>query len=54
VKGAITGAGEATIGWFKEKLGIHSPSRVFAELGGFTMAGLHQASRTAKVARSAR
>jgi TP901 family phage tail tape measure protein len=42
VKDAITGAGEATIGWFKEKLGIHSPSRVFAELGGFTMAGLEQ------------
>ena len=30
VKEAITGAGDATIGWFKEKLGIHSPSRVFA------------------------
>ncbi|MGN5353230.1 phage tail tape measure protein [Ralstonia sp. L16] len=28
--------------WFKEKLGIHSPSRVFATLGGFTMAGLDQ------------
>lgn len=42
VKAAITGAGEATIGWFKEKLGIHSPSRVFAALGGFTMEGLHQ------------
>ncbi|WP_339511934.1 phage tail tape measure protein [Pseudomonas sp. RL_15y_Pfl2_60] len=42
VKSAITGAGESTIGWFKEKLGIHSPSRVFAELGGFTMAGLSQ------------
>ena len=28
--------------WFKEKLGIHSPSRVFATLGGFTMAGLAQ------------
>ncbi len=42
VKEAITGAGDATIGWFKEKLGIHSPSRVFAELGGFTMAGLEQ------------
>ncbi|MFT4454981.1 phage tail tape measure protein [Pseudomonas sp. RTCS2] len=42
VKTAITGAGESTIGWFKEKLGIHSPSRVFAELGGFTMAGLEQ------------
>lgn len=42
VKAAITGAGEATISWFKEKLGIHSPSRVFAALGGFTMAGLQQ------------
>lgn len=26
----------------KEKLGIHSPSRVFAELGSFTMLGLQQ------------
>lgn len=42
VKGAITGAADSTVGWFKEKLGIHSPSRVFAELGGFTMAGLEQ------------
>lgn len=42
IKGAITSIGESTVGWFKEKLGIHSPSRVFAELGGFTMAGLTQ------------
>ncbi len=42
VKDAVTGAGESTIGWFKEKLGIHSPSRVFAELGGNTMQGLDQ------------
>lgn len=42
VKTAIVGAGESTIGWFKAKLGIRSPSRVFAELGGFTMAGLTQ------------
>ncbi|ARU88278.1 phage tail tape measure protein [Pseudomonas sp. M30-35] len=42
VKTAITGAGESTIGWFKDKLGIHSPSKVFAELGGHTMAGLSQ------------
>lgn len=42
VKEAITGAGDSTINWFKEKLGIHSPSRVFASLGGFTMAGLVQ------------
>lgn len=42
VKDAISSIGDASIGWFKEKLGIHSPSRVFAELGGFTMAGLTQ------------
>lgn len=42
VKDAINQVGESTIGWFKEKLDIHSPSRVFAELGGFTMAGLAQ------------
>ncbi|KAF1072689.1 MAG: hypothetical protein GAK45_00124 [Pseudomonas citronellolis] len=42
VKQGIQDAGASTIGWFKEKLGIHSPSRVFAELGGFTMAGLAQ------------
>lgn len=42
VKDAITGAADSTVGWFKEKLGIQSPSRVFAELGGFTMAGLEQ------------
>lgn len=42
VKDAVTGAGESTIGWFKEKLGIHSLSRVFAELGGYTMQGLDQ------------
>ncbi|MGL6093947.1 MAG: phage tail tape measure protein [Pseudomonas paracarnis] len=40
VKNAISSIGDSSIGWFKEKLGIHSPSRVFAELGGFTMAGL--------------
>ena len=42
VKNAITGAGASAIGWFKEKLGIHSPSRVFAALGGYTMQGLAQ------------
>lgn len=40
VKGAIVNAGGSVIGWFKEKLGIHSPSRIFAELGDFTMQGL--------------
>ncbi|NUT85912.1 phage tail tape measure protein [Pseudomonas corrugata] len=42
VKDAISSVGDSTVGWFKEKLGIHSPSRVFAELGGFTMQGLEQ------------
>lgn len=42
LKNAVNGVGESAIGWFKEKLGIHSPSRVFAELGGYTMAGLQQ------------
>ncbi|WP_063808540.1 phage tail tape measure protein [Burkholderia cepacia] len=45
VKEAIESAGGSVIGWFKEKLGIHSPSRVFAALGGFTMAGLDQGLR---------
>lgn len=40
VKSAISGASDSVVGWFKEKLGIHSPSRVFAELGDFTMQGL--------------
>lgn len=40
VKTAISGAGDSVIGWFKDKLGIHSPSRVFADLGDFTMQGL--------------
>jgi TP901 family phage tail tape measure protein len=31
---------DATIGWFKNKLGIRSPSRVFAGLGGYMMQGL--------------
>ncbi|OEZ90089.1 hypothetical protein JAB9_54100 [Janthinobacterium sp. HH107] len=40
VKDAISNAGASTIAWFKEKLGIHSPSRVFAQLGDYTMQGL--------------
>ncbi|KVZ49009.1 phage tail tape measure protein [Burkholderia ubonensis] len=35
LKSALHDVGENAISWFKEKLGIHSPSRVFAELGGF-------------------
>ncbi|KWA08329.1 phage tail tape measure protein [Burkholderia territorii] len=42
VKSAITSLGESSVGWFKEKLGIHSPSRVFAALGGFIGQGATQ------------
>jgi len=42
VREAIVSVGDSVVGWFKEKLGIHSPSRVFAELGGYTMSGLEQ------------
>ncbi len=38
----ITGVAESVVTNFKSLLGIHSPSRVFASLGGFTMAGLEQ------------
>lgn len=34
VRDAISGAADDAIGWFKEKLGIHSPSRVFMAAGG--------------------
>lgn len=39
VKTAISNVADSTVGWFKEKLGIHSPSRVFGELGGFISQG---------------
>jgi TP901 family phage tail tape measure protein len=39
VKDAITNVAGSTVGWFKENLGIHSPSRVFGELGGFITQG---------------
>lgn len=37
---AVSGVGRGVVDQFKGMLGIHSPSRVFAELGGFTMQGL--------------
>lgn len=37
---AVMGAGGKLIAGFKERLGIHSPSRVFAGLGDDTIAGL--------------
>ncbi|HEY4546940.1 MAG TPA: phage tail tape measure protein [Pedomonas sp.] len=42
LKETLLGAANSVRDWFKEALGIHSPSRVFAELGGQTMAGLSQ------------
>ena len=42
VKDSVLGVADGAVGWFKDKLGINSPSRVFAELGGYTMAGLVQ------------
>jgi hypothetical protein len=36
---AITGAAQAAISAAKNALGIHSPSKVFAELGGYTAEG---------------
>lgn len=39
-KDAVMNVGDNVTGWFKDKLGIHSPSRVFAELGGHTIDGL--------------
>jgi hypothetical protein len=55
VKDAIGNMGAAAIGWFKEKLGIHSPSRVFGELGGFISQGaaLGMESEQGRVVRAA-
>jgi TP901 family phage tail tape measure protein len=40
LKSTIVNAATSAAGWFKQKLRIHSPSRVFAGFGGFMMAGL--------------
>lgn len=42
VKESVVGAASGAIDSFKSRLGIHSPSRVFAELGGYTMQGYGQ------------
>ncbi len=47
VKNVIGGAAAEVVSFFKEKLGIHSPSRVFAELGGYTMQGLQMGIQAA-------
>ncbi|HDK2176224.1 TPA: hypothetical protein PRX49_005117, partial [Escherichia coli] len=33
LKSSVTGMGDSISGWFSEKLGIHSPSRVFMGFG---------------------
>lgn len=40
LKEGVSNIGSSIAGWFKDKLGIRSPSRVFAELGGHLMGGL--------------
>ena len=40
LKSTIVNAASDAAGWFKQKLGIRSPSRIFAGFGGFMMTGL--------------
>lgn len=40
LKSTIVGTANSAATWFKQKLGIHSPSRVFMGFGGFMMEGL--------------
>ncbi|MEJ7933643.1 phage tail tape measure protein [Sphingobium sp. AN558] len=40
LKSTIVNAASSAANWFKQKLGIHSPSRVFAQFGGYMMQGL--------------
>lgn len=42
LRSAITGAGGRMASWFKDALGINSPSRVFAQFGINTMDGFQQ------------
>ena len=55
LQGAISGMADNTIGWFKGKLGINSPSRVFLRLGGWVSEGaaLGIAQKAPLVARAA-
>lgn len=47
VKDAVVGTAGAVGDWFKDKLGINSPSRVFAGFGQDTLAGLADGLRAA-------
>ncbi|WP_294192311.1 phage tail tape measure protein [uncultured Sphingomonas sp.] len=40
LKNTVVNAASSAATWFKKKLGIHSPSRVFLGFGGFMMEGL--------------
>ena len=42
LKDAITGMGQSTVQWLRDTLGIRSPSRVFATLGGYVGEGFAQ------------
>lgn len=42
LKAKVSGVADGTIGWVKNRLGIRSPSRVFQEIGAFTMRGFEQ------------
>jgi len=42
LKSTIVNAASSAATWFKQKMGIHSPSRVFAGFGGYMMQGLDQ------------
>ena len=42
LKSKVTEIGSSVSGWFKEKLGINSPSRVFASHGSDVLAGLQE------------
>lgn len=54
LKSTIVNAAGAAATWFRQKLGIHSPSRVFAQFGGFLMQGLDGGIRAAQDAPIAR
>nr|WP_317892049.1 phage tail tape measure protein [uncultured Sphingomonas sp.] len=41
LRSTIVNAASSAANWFKQKLGIRSPSRVFMGFGGFMMQGLH-------------
>ncbi|MCM2973461.1 phage tail protein [Larsenimonas suaedae] len=41
LKNKVSEMGSSVTGWLKDKMGIHSPSRVFAALGGHTVDGLN-------------